>query len=919
MAYEPPDFYEFEVSPDFTAPSTTPFSPPPSGLVYSDPTAALKTALMTGAVVSFIVLIAKDAHRAVVTRAHWIPCDFLVLSAFSVQLLSLLNAQNQAAGTTTPAPPAGHWVIRDRSGGNVLTTNPKLWQDFLSIHNSRSILCVFAAYVMPAMADHGLEHAWVRWVALVITVFHHVSSEFYIVKDDNKDFPNVIRLWPRQLNKRGPQYYVYATIISLCFILLILLLACANIAGKSIERIVAKKISVVLKGEGEFCDGLAEKTQEARPHHHAHHHSCWRTVKSDVNRVDHRDPLHHAHDHSCLREVEGAVLRAGQGNENHHHYCWRTVEEAIMRVEKREEEDHHSCWQTIEDALVRGEKAEVEHHRRHCHNCWRTVEDSVLKAWIIVRAYSTQPVIARSALTASAAIIVTLQIAITIVGGLAKDVKDRDKNEHISFNFKLIASILQSVFILLAWVLINLRWGIAAAYHTRSQADSWRNDLRIEDFWTRYLRELQEVGESRPGQARLIDNKIEQLVSKEPITVKVPSILLYTAFGMQWFLVSFSKVCWLTSLMIFHNKLMVWLYSFMFGKHIMYVFEDYPKYRKILEDVQMLGETPESLWVANRNSIVKAKSLTIQGNQDGECNCEDLVDFLSNKKTDKGLGLSCLYPHKPQTGLKFLCKKRPIQRTSQPQGEAGVEEQFTGLSKKSWKMTAVSLLSIIVHLSTFNGEVDKEHCSTSQAFPPEAVKDCLKAYSQAWEIIDFVEETDTEADGITSEAADKYFQALQKKVDKADFTPKDLRPATPKWVRAALEELKKESKSKIEPLESVNVVSGEKQECPKGWEGNDSIDWKAAASSLAVYNLCNSIEFNDGTDVSELLKELESSLADIINECFERVQDLLLLNSRKWALSRDERLLGKALYTAGKAKVIMEKLVWNKVAIVSYH
>ncbi|GLJ41066.1 hypothetical protein SUGI_0850160 [Cryptomeria japonica] len=867
MAYEPPDFYEFEVSPEFHAPSTTRLVPPPPDFIYSDPTAALKTALMTAAVVSFIVLIAKDAHRAFMTRAHWIPCDFLVLSAFSVQLLSLLNAQNQAAGTSSPT---GHWVIRAQGGGNGVTANANLWKDFLTIHNSRTILCVYAAYVMPAMADRGLEHAWVRWVALVITVFHHVSSEFYIVKDDNKDFPNFIRLWPRQLDKKGPQYYVYATIISLCFILLILLLACANIAGKSIERIVAKKISVVLKGEGEFCDGLAEKTQEARLHHHAHHHSCWRTVKSDVDSVGHRDPLHQAPDHSCLRAVKEAV-----GDENHHHYCWLTVEEVLLREEKREE-NHHSCWQTIEDALVRGEKVEEGHHRRHCHNCWRTVEDSVLKAWMIVRAYSTQPVIARSALTASAAIIVTIQIAITIVGGLAVEVKGQDVIKEKSFKF--IASILQSIFILLAWVLINIRWAIAAAYHTRSQTDSWRSDLRIEDFWTRHLRELQEAEKSRPRQAQSIDNKIEQLVSKEPVKVSVPSVLLYTAFGMQWVLVSFSK----------------------------------------------------------------AKSLTIQGNQDGECNCEHLVDFLSNKKTSNGLGLSCLYPHKPQKGLKFLCKKRPIQRTPQPQEERGVEkrqsggqekeasaveEQFTGLSKKSRKMTAVSLLSIIVHLSPIYADGDKEHCSTSHDFPPEAVKDCMEAYSQAWEIIDFVEEANTEAVEITSEAADKYFQFLQKKVKKVDFPPNHFMNATPECARRVLEELKKESKSKTEPPQSVNFVSalihackkGEKQGRPDRWEGNDSIDWKVAASGLAVYNLCNSIEFNDGTDVSELLKELESSLADIINECFERVQDLLLLNSRKWALSRDERRLGKALYTAGKAKVIMEKLVWNKVAIVSSH
>ncbi|GLJ54737.1 hypothetical protein SUGI_1175780 [Cryptomeria japonica] len=59
--------------------------------------------------------------------------------------------------------------------------------------------------------------------------------------------------------------------------------------------------------------------------------------------------------------------------------------------------------------------------------CWWTVKDAVLKAWIIVHVYFIQPVIARSALTASAAVMVTIRIMITVAGGLAKEVKGCDK------------------------------------------------------------------------------------------------------------------------------------------------------------------------------------------------------------------------------------------------------------------------------------------------------------------------------------------------------------------------------------------------------------------------------------------------------------------------------------------------------------
>ncbi|GLJ41091.1 hypothetical protein SUGI_0851130 [Cryptomeria japonica] len=944
MAYEPPDFYEFEVSPDLHAPSTTPGVQSPSPMTFNETveqllsqissltppkwpdeeTASLaannlKTTILAAAVLSFVFLIAKDAHKAFMRRAHWIPCDFLVLSAFSIQLLSLLNAQNE----TLPFRPNKE-MLSIKEGTTPTKGHPDArWKDILMIHYSRTTMSVFTAYVMPSMADRGLEHAWVRLAALVLTIFQHLSSQFYDAKS-KIDVPKFLRLWPEENEKEGAEYYVYATIISLCFVLLILLLACATISVRSLELIVAEKISLVLRGEGEFCAGIGEKTEEAHPHPYAHHHSCWRKVRNDVNRAD----------HSCLKAVEEAVPKEGKGDENQHHSCRRRNEDAKLSVEK-EEENYHCCWRRVDDAAVRGEKAEEEHYRRHCHYCWRTVEDAVLKAWIIVRAYSVQPVLARSALTAAAAIILTIQIVTTVVGGLSKvlGVKPKDSEN----GWEIIATVAQCIFIFLGWSLVILRWATAVAYYPCFQQESWRNSLRVEDYWTRHLRNLQQASERRLQQAKLVDNKIDQLVSKE-LTGTVHSILLSAAIWLHWLLVSFSKACWLASLVIFRNKWMGKLFSFMFRKHILSVYKDYPKYRKILEDVEMLGESSESLWVAHRNSIEKAKSLIIQGNRDGKYNCEHLVDFLSAKKTDCGLGLRCLDPYKPQTGLNFLCKKFPIQATQQPPIETDVEKQQSrgreyeplalDMSTKSWKMTAVSLLSIIVQLSPIYADLDKDQCSTSHSFPPGVVKDCLKAYSEAWEIIDFVEEADTEDDEITSEAADMYFQDLLMKVDKAGFPARSFRHATPECVRAALEELKKESKSKREPPESVNfipafvfalAVNGEKekeQSRQNRSKGDDSIDWKTSASGSAVYNLCSSIECNDGADVSELLKELERCLADIINECLEKAQQLLLVTSRKWALKGDETRMGKALYTAGKAKAIMEKLVCNNVAIV---
>ncbi|XP_057854879.2 uncharacterized protein LOC131064666 [Cryptomeria japonica] len=685
------------------------------------------------------------------------------------------------------------------------------------------------AYLMPAMANPGAEDFWGKIMALVIVVFLHVLSELYIL---NPSFAGLYlkTIWPKQRGTSINLYYIFAALMFFSFILLLLLLGCANIAGRGIERILAEKIPVILKG------------QVKEHYQHQHHHSDERVG--------------------------------------------RTVD------------DH-------------------PYHFR-CQGCWQRVEDEVLRAWIVARAYSLEHIIARSALAASAATVVTIQIIITIIAGVWNSPKlvlcgaeDR---------LMLAITILQCVFILIGWSMIGWRWATAVAYY-----GSCRSRLWIEDFWTRHLKELQQVNKTRLPQAELLHAKIENLVANESTKITLPGILLYAVIALQWYTVSFSKACWFVSRKLFCNKLTRKLLSSIY-------FKNYSKYEAVLKGVQILGETPESLWLSNRKSILIAEGLVSRGKQDCERECQNLVDFVSTNRTGLGLGLNCLEPNKPQSGLNYLCKG-----TQQPR-----EEQFTDMSRKSWKMTAVSLLNIIIQLSPICVETEKEHPSTSQLFPPKVVKDCLDAYSQAWEIIDFVDNADAEADEITSQAADQYFFTLKAKVDAASNSrdtwtgsdSTDIKEA--ERVTAALAELKnqcksrtktsgsvnahalkskeeKDGKSKAQTAGSVNALrlkSKENIQGPRtnGWNGNDSTDWSAAAWASAVYKLSNSIQFNEESHVSELLKELESSLADIINECLERIQDLLFLNSRKWVVNSDKRKNAKALYTGGKARMIMEML-----------
>ncbi|GLJ41092.1 hypothetical protein SUGI_0851150 [Cryptomeria japonica] len=712
----------------------------------------INVVLLVSAVILFLFLILKDGVKGLKIRAHWIPGDFLVLTALTIELLTLISTQGKPLEFTT----------RD------IALN-----QFWMIHTSRIMLCVVIAYLVPAMANPGAEDFWGKILALAIVVILHVLFELYIV---NPLSPKSLikSLWPKRRGISIPLYYTLAPLMIFSFVLLLLLLGCANIAGRGIERILAKKIPLVLKAEAEKDD-----------HHHHYHHS--------------------------------------------HEGVWR------------EGEDHPHPY-----------------HLR-CQNCWRRVEDAVLRAWIVARAYSLEYIIARSPLASSAAAIVTFQIAITIVAGVWKSPKLvlRDGEDRLI----LAITIMQCVFIFIGWSMIIWRWVTAVAYY-----GSWSSCFRIEDFWTRHLRDLQQEKKSRLPLTELLHAKIEVLVANESTNITLPRRLLYVVIWLQLFTVSISKACLLGSQILFRNKLTGKLLLLVLSK----LKKEYCKYEGRLKGVQILGETSESLWLSNRSSIPKAVALISRGKEEGEWNCRHLVHFLATKRTDRGLGLSCLEPDKPQMGLKYLCKRSPIEGTQ--------EEQFTEMMRtKSWKMTAVSLLSIIFQLKPIYAEIEKEQPSTSDSRHPSLFRDCMKAYSQAWEIMDFVEMADKAADEFTSEAAveitseaadqyfytlevkvkaaDKYFETLHAKVDGAALaalkkeskskTPTlgyidstDLKEAAtpPESATAALAALKKECKRKIEVLGCVNSavpkIKGKTKSCPNRWNASDSKDWHAAAWTL---------------------------------------------------------------------------------------
>jgi hypothetical protein len=140
-----------------------------------------------------------------------------------------------------------------------------------------------------------------------------------------------------------------------------------------------------------------------------------------------------------------------------------------------------------------------------------------------------------------------------------------------------------------------------------------------------------------------------------------------------------------------------------------------------------------------------------------------------------------------KAGLKFLWKR-------DPGPVLPVEKHYEYASKPSLKLTAVSLINIILRLS------------------PDCGKNALKAYSEACELVDLVDDSDPATDSLLSKAADSVFKTLQ------DQTAENGQDTTSvvymEDAAATIDKLAEESKRKVKVIE----------------HGGDSLDWKKAGA-----------------------------------------------------------------------------------------
>lgn len=299
--------------------------------------------------------------------------------------------------------------------------------------------------------------------------------------------------------------------------------------------------------------------------------------------------------------------------------------------------------------------------------------------------------------------------------------------------------------------------------------------------------------------------------------------------------------------------------------------------------LQMPGEKPGSVWIANRKSIQQAKNLITKGCEEGK-RCQALITFLKEKTSPGYAGVRCLRPDLPQScDLKYLCRVNA--------GTLRVEKYFAYAQKQRWKMTVVALINIIVILSPLDWNRHYKSPRGRRRF--KVATDAMEAYSQAWEIMDLVDEFTDPETHLMSRAADKFFENLKADVEFRYF-----------------DSLQTDSESKIREIgrdEIRKLAEKGKKKANAEELRHDSMDWKDVAAGNNLYKLCKSIDFKEG-NVTELLDEVVRSLADVIDRCIDRAADALVANTRRWARGLDEAEVSKSLYIAGKTRGLMEVL-----------
>ncbi|KAH9305012.1 hypothetical protein KI387_009416, partial [Taxus chinensis] len=193
---------------------------------------------LSAGLIVLIVLSFLDAKKALKKREHWVPGKALVLSALTIQLITLFNAQSAALRDNDFSSNEGAGTIQ---GGQLLADSLK--NDLLMIRIGRVMICVFVGYLLPGMARAASKNYRTRLVALLLTIsIQSVSEIFAISRRRDGDSSAAY-------DKAGgsSSFTLSTTTVLGSIVLLLLLLSCATMASKTIHDVVSQKLPLILR------------------------------------------------------------------------------------------------------------------------------------------------------------------------------------------------------------------------------------------------------------------------------------------------------------------------------------------------------------------------------------------------------------------------------------------------------------------------------------------------------------------------------------------------------------------------------------------------------------------------------------------------------------------------------------------------
>eukprot|EP01018_Ginkgo_biloba_P019875 Gb_08420 [translate_table: standard] len=519
---------------------------------------------------------------------------------------------------------------------------------------------------------------------------------------------------------------------------------------------------------------------------------------------------------------------------------------------------------------------------------WRSIEEQAVKSWILARTCQPQYIIARSVLSSSTGFVVTICVTMFVFESMVNGYK----TEKDGFDWsRIIALLLQCVFIFLGWLIICWRWFTAVVYYPRRMENrpalKLRANFHVEDFWKRQLLDLKEESKELQGGKNEAGSYLRTFMEAFIRTFRLYK-LLPALLRLQIFLVLISKACWLMSEMVFSNRLMR---GFLMGSahhEFSHLYDQCAKNRHEdkLEPAQnaefdkyfealmyMPDENPAGVWIANRKSIHKIRQRLKKGEAEGK-QYSELIGLLTQKTSPGfGAGLRRMDPT-------FLSAKKLL-----------VERDFN-VGKRSTKMIAVSLITVMIELSAFY----EDQNPSFDIPPPDPVKDAIEACSQAWKIMDLVENSDPET-VLVNKAADRLFHNLKE---------------SRRWLGLDIPINKSDERTGEAAKLAIEILAEKGREIADANCGRDSRNWKAVTAGNSLYKLCESIINSPRSgSVEEMLDEIHNSLADVVGWCMANVAGVLVEECKKWAERMEEEKVWNAVYIAGIAKGVMETVGWE--------